>query len=108
MKTSKMSNAEFAKFLETHSVSGGNFSDFIDSGGGDLIASLADNATSAYDTSVIANANPMNAALLTGGYAQTPYGNTGFPASMSASMSGGTGIVLLIVAAIVILFAMKG
>lgn len=72
----------------------------------DLIESLAANATSAYQTTVVANANPLNAALITGGSAATAQGSAG-GATALASMSS-TGWLLLIGAAAVILFVAKG
>jgi hypothetical protein len=74
------------------------------SGTADLIASLASNASQAYQTSVIANANPLNAALITGGTATTAQGTT---ASLAPSAIGASGIWLLLIAAIVIFFAVK-
>lgn len=82
-----------------------DFSDFYDAGGADLIGMLADNATSAYETSVVANANPLNAALITGGQASTPYGTT--QSLLPASISGGSVWILLAAAVAVIFLATR-
>jgi len=76
------------------------------SGSGDLIEALAGAASQAYQTNVVANANPLNAALITGGSASTPYGSTA--SLLPSSLGSGSGILLLIVAIVVIAFAVKG
>lgn len=71
------------------------------SGSGDLIEALVGAASSAYQTNVVANANPLNAALITGGTASTPYGST---ASLAPSLTGSSGIWLLLIAAVAVIF----
>jgi len=81
------------------------------SGSGDLIEALAGAASNAYQTNVIANANPLNAALITGGSASTPYGSTAGASTLTSGLFSGSsssgGILLLIIAAIVIVFALR-
>jgi hypothetical protein len=71
--------------------------------GSSLIASLAANATSAYETTQALNANPLNTALLYGGSASTSQGAAqGAPASTISAAAGGIGTWLLVGAVVVI------
>lgn len=70
----------------------------------DLIASLADNATQAYETTQALNANPLNTALIYGGSAQTQYGST-VSATPSTVGAGSSGLLLLVLAVGVVIFA---
>jgi hypothetical protein len=74
----------------------------------DLISSLANNATQAYETSQALNANPLNTALVYGGAASTPYGSSvgGFAGAPSPAM-GGSSILLFLLAAGVIVYAVS-
>ena len=71
-----------------------------------LIASLASNATQAYETTAALNANPLNTALVYGGAAQTTQGMvTGAQPYTPTSGVGGSGLLLLVLAAGVIIYA---
>ena len=77
------------------------------SGGGitDLITSLANNATQAYETTQALNANPLNTALIYGGTAQTAQGASAAYAAPVVPGIGGSGLLLLLGAAAVIIYA---
>ena len=73
-----------------------------------LIESLAGNATQAYETSAALNANPLNTALIYGGTAQTTQGYAGSGSSLNAAPSiGGSGLLLLLLAAGVVVYAVS-
>lgn len=69
------------------------FDDSSDGSTGDLISSLISNASSAYSTTVLANANPLNTALITGGSVSTPGGSV---LGSSATLGGSTGLLLIL------------
>ena len=84
--------------------------DSSDSGSGfdtaGLIESLANNATSAYETTQALNANPLNTALIYGGTAQTTQGYAGSGSSLNAAPSiGMSGFLLLLLAGGVVFYA---
>ena len=74
-----------------------------DSGSLDLISALGTAAASSFTTYEVANANPLNAALITGGSATTAQGST---SGVVSSLGGSTGLVILGIAALVAFFAL--
>jgi hypothetical protein len=74
-----------------------------DSGTVDLISALGQAAASSFNTYEVANANPLNAALITGGSATTAQGST---TGVVSSLGGSTGLVILGIAALVAFFAL--
>jgi hypothetical protein len=109
MRTSKMTDAQFGEFLKSHPVSGAYSDGMVGGTGGgsgvtDLITALAGNAAGAYNTTVVANANPLNAALITGGNVTTAQGSVGASTLASSSSTW----LLLLGAVVVIFFAMRG
>jgi hypothetical protein len=70
-----------------------------------LIESLASNATQAYETTQALNANPLNTALVYGGTAQTAGGNAYGASPMAMPSAGGSGLLLLLLAAGVVIYA---
>lgn len=69
-----------------------------------LIESLANNATSAYETTQALNANPLNTALVYGGTAQTAQGIVGSAINQTPSLPS-SGLLLLLLAGGVLLYA---
>ena len=79
--------------------------EFDDSNGtSSLIASLAANATSAYETTAALNANPLNTAIVYGGTATTAQGTTASATPSSIGAIGSSGTVLLVIAVAAIAF----
>jgi hypothetical protein len=79
------------------------FDDDSGDGAASLIASLANNATQAYDTTQALNANPLNTAILYGGTASTA-GGYASAGSSSVAMGASSGTILFLIAAGVLVF----
>jgi hypothetical protein len=72
-----------------------------DDGGGtsDLLTSIFSDAASVTNTAIIANANPVNAAILTNTPLTTASATVG-----TSSLTSGTSLIWLLVAAVVVFF----